>query len=379
MLLSAAAGRPTPADVLPNCLAALGGTASPLGLRPVRSAVVLLVDGLGASMLRARTGHARHLTRGWGRRHTAFSFPSTTVAGITSLTTASPAGAHGLCGYQLYDREGAVVRNQLSGWGEGMPPATWQLRPTVFEGLEEASGVHPVVVGLEEYAESGFTAASLRGAEYVPAGTIAERVEAALDVVARGRSLVYLYVAELDQAGHKHGWESDAWLARLEEADAAVGDLEAGLGADVGLLVTADHGMLDIGPDQQIELAADSPLLDGVVAMAGEPRLRHLALAADAARSEASALAARWNEAEGRRAVALTRAEAIAAGWYGDPGLVHPLAAARLGDVIVAATKQVTYYGDWMRGSMRSLVGQHGSISPEETIVPLIRKAAFAA
>lgn len=377
MLLSAASGRPTPADVLPNCLAALRGEPGPLGLGPARTAIVLLVDGLGASMLRARSGHARHLTRDWGKRHTAFSFPSTTVAGITSLTTAQPAGAHGLCAYQLYDRAAGELRNQLSGWGDGMDPSTWQLQRTVFEGLADAGGPQPVVVGMADYAESGFTAASLRGAAYVPAGTIADRIEATLALAEQDSRLIYVYVAELDQAGHKHGWESDAWLARLEEADAAVADLEAGLPSDVGLLVTADHGMIDIAPERQIDVPAESPLLEGVIAVAGEPRLRHLALADEATPSDAAALAARWNETEGRRAIALTREEAIAARWYGEPDRVHPAAARRLGDVIVAATKGVTYYGEWMQGAMRALVGQHGSISPEETIVPLIRKGAF--
>lgn len=89
MLFSAASGRPTLSDVLPNSLTSLRGETGALGLPEARSIVVMLVDGLGASMLRSRTGHARHLTADWRKKDTAFSFPSTTVAGITSLTTAT--------------------------------------------------------------------------------------------------------------------------------------------------------------------------------------------------------------------------------------------------------------------------------------------------
>ena len=381
MLLSAAAGRPSIADVLPNCLASLEGRPGTLELPPVRSAIVLLVDGLGASMLRSRAGHARHLVREWPKRHTAHSFPSTTVAGITSLTTGSPAGAHGLIGYSVFDRAHGLVRNQLSGWGEAMDTATWQLRPTLFEQLADGP-IEPVVVGMPAYATSGLTAASLRGARYVSAESLEDRVDAALDEVQRERRLVYLYVAELDQAGHRSGWESDDWLARLEELDGAVAALEAGLPDDVGLLITADHGMVDVPRHRQLDLAPESPLLEGVVAVAGEPRLRHLMLddvaSNDPQERAATGLVERWRDSEGARMVAATRREAIEAGWYGRPEDVSALAAARIGDVVIAATKLVTYYGDWMQGGPRGVIGQHGSITPEETIVPLIRRGAFA-
>ncbi|MFD0996635.1 hypothetical protein HNR16_001243 [Pseudoclavibacter chungangensis] len=384
MLLSGASGRPTLADVLPNCLDALQGVEGPLALPAARSAVVLLVDGLGASMLRRRAGHARHIMSGWAKRDTAFSFPSTTVAGTTSLTTAAPAGVHGLVGYTVYDRAAGIVRNQLHGWDvDGMEPAHWQPAPTVFERLAAAGGPEPYVVAQSDYTDSGLTRASLRGATYVVGESMADRVEATLDLVAAGQPrLVYCYVAELDQAGHRYGWESDEWLIRLEELDAAVGDLVAGLPRDVGLLVTADHGMLDIPPERQILVDEDSPLLDGVVAVAGEPRLRHLALdddaSADPASRAAHALAERWRESEGKRATVLLREEAIASGWYGDPALVTPAAASRVGDVVVAATKLVTYYPPGVPDRARLMIGQHGSITPEETIVPLIRKGAFA-
>ncbi|MBS3177881.1 MULTISPECIES: alkaline phosphatase family protein [unclassified Pseudoclavibacter] len=378
MLFSAASGRPTLSDVLPNSLASLRGERGPLGLPTARSAVVMLVDGLGAAMLRSRAGHARRLSAGWRKKDTAFSFPSTTVAGITSLTTATRAGEHGLLGYSLYDRDAGVIRNQLSGWGDGMDPATWQLQRTVFEQLRDASsGVQSIVVGMPQYRDSGLTHASLRGAMYLEGESMQERVEvtlAALD--AHPRALIYLYNAELDQAGHAHGWESDVWLARLEELDAAFDSLTRGVDAGIGILVTADHGMIDIPRHRQIDIDDDDPLFDGVIAMAGEPRLRHLYLAPDAHASATEELRRRWHESQSSRATVLTRAAAISEGWYGP--VVAPEAAARIGDVIVAATKGVTYYPSSVQSGARLVVGQHGSITPEETIVPLIRAGAYA-
>ena len=44
------------ATVMPSSLAALAGEPNPLGLPPLEHIVVIVVDGLGASSLRARAG-----------------------------------------------------------------------------------------------------------------------------------------------------------------------------------------------------------------------------------------------------------------------------------------------------------------------------------
>ncbi|MGO1545653.1 MAG: alkaline phosphatase family protein [Gulosibacter sp.] len=368
------ANAPTLADVLPNCLAAMNGKSASLGLPAVRGAVVVLVDGLGESLLRTRGGHARHTVRGWQPEDIAVSFPSTTVAGITSLMTATGAGAHGLVGYSIWDRKTAEYRNQLSGWGAGMEPATWQLRSTVFESLvADASPITPVIVSTEEYRNSGLTQASLRGGEYYGAESMTERAELAAQLCHQiERPLVYLYHAELDQAGHKHGCESGTWLEKLEELDYSIAQLLDQLPKDIGVLITADHGMIDIPHDNQIDFEGD--LLEGVLAIAGEPRLRHIYVDDEC---DVAALAERYREAESARAWVYTKDEIIASGLYGSE--VAKPSVERIGDIVVAARDQVTYFSPEMPASMRLMVGQHGSLTNEETIVPLIRHGAFSA
>lgn len=363
---------PTLADVLPNCVAAMEGKPGSLGLPSVRGVVVILVDGLGESLLRTRGGHARHTVRGWQPDEIAVSFPSTTVAGITSLMTGTHAGEHGLVGYSIWDRRTREYRNQLSGWGQGMDPSTWQLRSTVFESLvAERSRITPVVVSTEDYRNSGLTQASLRGGEYYGAETMTERAELAARLCRKiKRPLVYLYHAELDQAGHKHGSESGTWLEKLEELDYSVSQLLGQLPDDIGVLITADHGMIDIPHAEQIDFEAD--LLTGVVAIAGEPRLRHIYVDASCNVDE---LAQRYRDAEGTRAWIYTRDEVVASGLYGQK--VSEAAYERIGDIVVAARDQVTYFAPEMPASMRLMVGQHGSLTNEETIVPLIRHGAF--
>ncbi|WP_241179616.1 alkaline phosphatase family protein [Pseudoclavibacter albus] len=377
MVLSAESGKPTLADVLPNCVSALRGETGSMGLPPVDQAVVLLVDGLGAVNLKPNTAYARRMVTTWGKRDLAFSFPSTTASAIATLTTGERAGVHGMLGYTVLDRSSGTVRNQLSGWGDGMDPATWQPCPTIFEQLAERPDALPsFVVGVPAYAESGLTQACLRGAEYVAASSIMERIEATLELLAREpRCLIYCYVAELDQAGHRYGAESSEWLAALEELDQAVGVLTQYLPSRAGLIITADHGMVDVPHTRHIDMEYASPLLEGVVHIGGEPRLRHLYLE-DASATATERLLERWREHDGHRALIVSREDAMSAGWFG--ATVTEAARSRIGDILIATQKLVGYYPEDVTGHGRMIVGQHGSIAPEECIVPVIRHGAFA-
>ena len=361
------------ADVLKSSWEAIRGEPNRLGLPPVDNAVVLLVDGLGADQLKSRSGHARTMASALTSKSVIESgFPTTTAAALASLTTGVSSGQHGLVGYTVLDAAHDRVVNQLSGWDDRLDPATWQLSPTLFERAA-AQGIDAIAVGPARYVDSGFTHAVLRGARYLPAATIADRMQRALDEVkASGRHLIYLYVPELDQAAHAHGADSAEWIRALETTDGALAALTAGLGRRDGLLVTADHGLLDI-PQHNHVLLEDGPLLNGVRFVAGEPRCLQLHLEPGV---DAEGVAARWREAEGARAWIATRDEAVAAGWF---GTVAPEVLPRIGDVIVAARKAVAYYDARVTGpNGRSMVGQHGSWSPAELRVPLLRFGAFA-
>ncbi|HEX5857442.1 MAG TPA: nucleotide pyrophosphatase/phosphodiesterase family protein [Microbacterium sp.] len=355
--------------VLPDVVAALTGGES--ALRPASSAVVFVVDGLGALQLRANAGHARFLAPLMGRKDVARSvFPSTTAAALTSLLTGEWPGRHGLVGYSVLDASRGVVVNQLSGWEkEGIDPETWQRVPTVFE---RHPSVRSFAVGLPAYEGSGFTRAILRGADYISAGTPAERVSTALDLAARPGALVYCYMPELDKAGHKHGVASEEWVAALEAVDAAIG--AARLSPGVGAVVTADHGMIDVARHRHVLLSDGDERLNGVAHLGGEPRLLHVYLEEG---EDVDAAAVRWEAASGATADVATRRAAVAGGVFGPA--VDDEVLPRIGDLLVAARGAWAFYDDRLKDKRAQLmVGQHGSTTPEETVVPLVRLGAFA-
>lgn len=358
---------------MPNVGEALRGRRGRLGLAPVTHAVVVVVDGLGRELLERGRGHARTLA---GRLDVdpaiGSGFPSTTASALASLTTGSSSGQHGLVGYTSYDPDTDQVVRLLDGWvpdGGVLDPATWQRVPTQFEVLAQ-DGIASSAVSATKYAHSGFTAAVLRGAEFRGGATLDDRIRAVREELrTAGPRLVYFYLSDLDHEGHNRGTTSRQWLEALELADWAVGQLAQSLGPRQGMLVTADHGMVDVPPQNHRVVSPD--LLVGVHEVAGEPRCLQLHLEVG---EDPDEVASRWRAAEAAHAWVATRAQAVAAGWFGE---VAPGVLPRIGDVLVAARGARAYYTD-ADSAARRMIGQHGSLSAAELAVPLLRFGAFA-
>jgi type I phosphodiesterase/nucleotide pyrophosphatase len=358
-----ASGKPVLRDVLASALDAVLGRGNALGLPSRRRVVVLVVDGLGDEALSARAGHARTLA-GPGRTRLATGCPTTTAAALTTLSTGVDPGVHGVVAFSALDPGADRVVNQLRGFDTELPDG-WQRSRTVFERAVE-EGVAALAVGPRHYATSGFTREVLRGARYVGARTIEERLEAAFGALrTAGRGVAYCYVPELDVAAHRDGWGAAAWTDLLERVDGAVRDAARALRPGETLLVTADHGMVDV-PESAHVVLDDLGLLAGVRHLAGEPRLVHVHLDPDAEPEEA---AARWSEALGGAADVLDRRSAVEAGWFGK---VAPEVLPRIGDLLVASRGRGAVYAT-ADAPARGMVGQHGAWTTAERFVPLVR------
>jgi len=363
------------ADVVPSSILALSGQANPLGLPEANHVVVVLVDGLGSEALAARSGHARTLVSRLTKKSVIESgFPTTTAAAIATLTTGVRAGQHGLVGYTALN--GDRVVNQLSGWDSRMDPATWQRVPTQFESLA-AQDLTSVAIGPARYNNSGFSQAVLRGARYESASSISDRMRRAADLLAGpdAPALSYVYVPELDVAAHAHGWQSPQWTHALETLDAAVAELSRALSPSDGLLITADHGILDVPAHSHVLFDTVPALVDGVRLVAGDPRCLQLHFEPDLGEKQRTALVDAWRASESERSWIASRSEAIEAGWF---GAVDADVEPRIGDLLVAARKSIAYYDSRASNDHgRGMIGQHGSWSSSEVRVPLLRFGAF--
>lgn len=370
MLPSSPATMRSITGVAPELLAAVRGEST--WFPAVRSTVLVVVDGLGAIPLRAHAGHARHLMAGMTKKDVAGAvFPTTTASALTSLVTGAFPGEHGLVGYKVRDPEQDILVNQLSEWDKaGIDPLIWQSHPTIFEQAT-AQGHPAFAVGMPGYVSTGFSAATLRGAEFRGGRSAAERVEIAWDLAASHEgAVVYCYMPEVDKAGHRHGIDSAEWVAALEDVDAT---LAQRVPDGVGVVVTADHGMIDVPQRRQLLLEEDEGWHDGVRHIGGEPRMLHVYLEADAGLAP---ILDRWRRDLDGYADVVSRDDAIATGLFGP--VVTAAAASRIGDLLVISrSNHAIYDGAAADQRSRGMIGQHGALTPEEWRVPLIPSGAF--
>lgn len=369
-------GEASLAEILPSSLAVLGvpGAPDPLGLRPlldgVRRLGVLLLDGLGyhllpaaatvaptiADVLAGRLGRLTPLTCG---------FPSTTPTSLVTLGTGTPPGAHGILGFTLNVPGTSEVLTHIQ-WRDEPDPATWQPVPSVF-ARATAAGVHGSAVLDGKFVDSGLTRAAYGGARMVAGSGVAEVAAGMLRALAGpAPTLVYGYHGEVDSQGHLYGLGSTQWRDAVRDVDQLLNLLVDGLPADAALLVTADHGQLDVPADRRFDLDDDPRLRDGVRVVAGEPRVRYLHTL-PGARDD---VVAAWRGVLGPAAWVVPREEAVAAGWFGPVPEAH---LTRIGDVVAVCQDDSAVLATAHEpATVAKLVAFHGSWTAAEMTVPLI-------
>lgn len=356
------------ADVIPAVAAALG---HPLGDPPTDLAlpaapayVVFLVDGLGAQLLTRHAHAAPFLSSLYDERRTLTAgVPSTTATSLTSLGTGLPPGVHGLVGFTSRVPGTDRLLNALQ-WDKSIDPVEWQPHDTTFTQLA-GLGVTVTSVNKREFRASGLTIASQRGADYVGADKVGERIAATVEASRARPSLTYVYDGDLDWTGHRFGVASSHWLQQLAMVDAEAEQLREALPSAVRLLVVADHGMIDATAEGRIDIDDHPELREGLALVGGEARFRHLY----ASRGALDDILAAWRAALGGRAVVLTRDEAIGRGWFGP---VDPRVRPRLGDVVVACTGDTSLLSSSAFPYEATLVGLHGSLTPAEMLIPVV-------
>jgi predicted AlkP superfamily pyrophosphatase or phosphodiesterase len=365
------------ADVVPSLLAGMGvpGMVDVLGISGPSRVCVLLVDGLGWRLLREHEADAPFLSSLAGSPITA-GFPATTATSVAALGTGLPTGEHGLVGYTFAAGDEVLDALRWSRYGSArhvdlrtvLVPEEVQPRRTAFEVAADAGVAVPLVLPRDQKG-SGLSRAVLRGGRFqdvLGLGDLVARVAEALR--SADRVLCYAYHADLDALGHVYGPGSEPWRWQLRFVDRLAAAVADGLPAGGALIVTADHGM--VPAEDRVDFDTDVTLREGVRVLGGEARVRHVYT------SDAEAVRARWVERLGDRAWIASRAEAVAAGWFGPRVDEHVLP--RIGDLVVAARGSLAVVRSEVETALTELVGHHGSLTDEEQHVPVLRTIGSA-
>lgn len=336
----------------------------PPWVRAAEQVVLLVLDGLGWEQLRARPSRAPFLTSGSGIERPITSVtPTTTAAALTSITTGVPPSRHGILGYRL--AVGDQILNTLR-WTLGTGTGGDARRTVPIQEFQPltpfASSLVPVpVVSKSDFGGTGFTAAHLGNSplyEYRAPSSLPLEVGRALST---GAPLVYAYYDGIDRIAHAYGL-AEHYDAELQATDAMVSEVAASLPAGAVLVVTADHGQVDVGTAVE---TVGSDAMNCIRFFSGEGRFRWL----HAHPGAAPDLLAVCQETYGSTTWVRSRSQLIDQGWFGGP--LSSGFEARLGDVALIPFEPIAFADPADTGENR-LVSRHGSLTSAEMHVPLL-------
>lgn len=329
----------------------------PPEVREADQIVLLVLDGLGWDQLQEYAAVAPTIAGLSGGPITTVA-PTTTATALTSITTGLTPGEHGVVGYRVV--LGGEVLNMLR-WSHDGQDRRRSQPPTDVQRFTSFLGDTVPVVTPAELCFTAFTEAHLRGCRpvgYRATSSLPVEVRHELE---RGERFVYAYYGGVDKIAHERGF-GEFYDAELRTADRLVADLLSVLPPGAALLVTADHGQVQVGDNI---VTPSAGLLDLVSMQSGEGRFRWL----HARRGAVDDLFAAAEEEFGDTGWVRTRDQLIDDRWFG-PTVAPPIAA-RLGDVAVVAREPVSYDDPDDSGPFE-LICRHGSMTSAEIHVPLI-------
>ncbi len=343
--------------VTPALLAGVQASLISDAVAAARTVVLLVIDGLGWHQLRRHRSLAPSLAAASDATPPITTVaPSTTATALTSLATGAAPGEHGLVGYRIATSVGLL--NALR-WRAGGRDVRAELPPEELQPVEPFCGQPVAVVTRSEFRHSGFSAAHLRGGSFRGWHDVPGIVTAVRQAVDEGVGLVFAYYDTLDKVAHEFGL-GDRYRSALAGAESLAVALRAGVPADVPLIVTADHGVVEVlEPPVMIDPEVVA-LTDG---WSGEARLLWLHARTGAELELASAC-----QRYGGFAEIAPVAQVLDEQWLGRH--VSVATRGRLGDVaLVPRGLQAFTMPDEDRPH-HALIGRHGGLTAEEMLVP---------
>lgn len=375
---------PLPADTLPDAPA-------------FERVVVVLLDAFGWRLFEKHAGRSpflREVVTGGVVSQLTAQFPSTTAAHMTCLHTGLPVGVSGVHEWFYYEPEIDVVIAPLlfSPAGDtqrdvlvsqGVRAERLFPRETIYADLQRA-GVASYVFAHLAYARAAYSAHVTRGAQAVPFVTSAEAFVNLNTLLERERGRLYalVYVDAIDALSHHYGPGS----AQVEaETAALLAQLDQFLRAASGrhrrtlLIVTADHGQIDIDPATTVYLNRMMPELlahlkrnrqGWPLLFGGAARDLFLYIQDESLDAIQTRLA---HDLAGRAVVQATQA-LIDQGLFGPPPVSQRLID-RIGNLaILPLANESVYWYEAGRFEQR-FYGHHGGLAPDEMRIPFLAYA----
>jgi type I phosphodiesterase/nucleotide pyrophosphatase len=238
----------------------------------------VLVDGLGMNLKEQfPSGGFLESTFQYGIRSV---FPSTTAVALTSLATGRWPAEHGLTGWWTHFPEYRRVIAPLifTERGTEIPAASLGLsvedlisvRPIQGSFFRDPASFLPQQVVDGEYA--GWSRDGTRIYPFKSHNHL-ERLIRRSTAALSGPSHRYLYLLTVDSLCHRYGTASPEVTADIQRIDTLLGRIRTMLPDTVRMIVTADHGLVDVPTERLFTLRDEDPICEHLIGgQSGEGR-----------------------------------------------------------------------------------------------------------
>jgi hypothetical protein len=353
------------ANVVPELIkvvmkAAPAGWVPPPLLR-AKQVVLLVLDGLGWTQYEAHSQMLPTLDS-FERVPITSVAPTSTPTGLTSIVTARVPAVHGVLGYRMKTAPDQAL--DVIGWSVNGQDARELVEPEKYQ-TQPAFAANRVPAIIERrHLDHGFTRAMMQGIPTVGYTTTSGLPIEVWRLAKAGEPLIYAYYGGIDAVAHAHGLD-EHYDAELYTVDRLIRDIIAGLPSGCALVVTSDHGQVQVGSRN---LDIDAGIVDQCSMFSGEGRFRWLHAKNP---DKVDALAGACRESLSGLAWVKTKQELSDEQVFG--GTISKKHWDRVGDVALIAYEPVSFK-DPLHPGERNMVSRHGSLTIDEMIVPLMGK-----
>lgn len=339
---------------------------------PADHLVLLLIDGLGVEQIERfpRNGflHPR------SRIEMRSVFLSSTAPALTSLYTGEYPGRHGVLSWWLRLEEHGLDALPLrfeERFGEqplvdlGVEPGDVLTVPSLIGRMKH----RPVAILPRELVGSVYSTYSAGGTEQAGYGELPEAFAMVADRIAEAGepTFTYVYLPQADSLAHAEGCDDGKVLECFAACDRLLVGLAQRLRGNARLLVTGDHGQVDV-PDERTFFLEEADEIAALLSCppSGEPAVPFFHVIPGQEQAFASAFRERWGE----HFALLSRRESLELGCFG-PGAPGKKALERMGQFLAIPGRPSTLRWRPTGAEVHVHRGEHGGLSRAEQTVPL--------
>lgn len=349
--------------------------------------ILVLVDGLGYIQNYAKLKETFY--RNSSIEPITTVFPSTTAAALTSLNTGLTVQEHGLLEWYIYLEEvdDIIASLPFTPIGtKGRDTILDKVKPNVlFEGrtihsILKSEGVQPYSLLGRGIATSSYSKLSHRGSKVLPCSSLSDMFVHLKRLIesSRDSSYYYLYWSMVDSMEHTYGpsfeaskFECDLFLYCLKNF--FISKISKNATERVFLIVTADHGQIDINPENTYYLNRLRKLVTNFAISKGGRPIPPSGSARDVYlhTRDCEDMIDYLRKKIGHLGLVLEVESAFKQGLFG-VGNKSKTLASRTGNIMILPYSNNTIWYRFERTEKLDLRGHHGGLTPGEVLIPLV-------